>query len=94
LLQISISPSQKSEQVEWCCPWHWESHVNEFPEAADSEPLRGLTFSVILVCYLFLSAAGMNIHKLLKWAADFLRQIYFYALCCQRAVMVEIAVPI
>ena len=37
-----------------------------------------------------LSAAGMNFHKLLRWAADLLRQIYLYALSCQRTVMIEI----
>jgi IS5 family transposase len=41
-----------------------------------------------------LSAAGMNFCKLLKWAADFLRQIFLWLLFCQRAnistIMVEI----
>jgi IS5 family transposase len=32
-----------------------------------------------------LSAAGMNFYKLLRWAADFLRQIFFFVLFCQRA---------
>jgi IS5 family transposase len=32
-----------------------------------------------------LSAAGMNFCKLLKWAADFLRQIFLWLLFCQRA---------
>ena len=31
------------------------------------------------------SAAGMNFHKLLKWAADFLRQIFCFFQCFQRA---------
>lgn len=31
------------------------------------------------------SAAGMNFHKLLKWAADFLRQIFCLLPCFQRA---------
>ena len=34
-----------------------------------------------------LSAAGMNFCKLLKWAADFLRQIFLWPLFCQRANM-------
>jgi IS5 family transposase len=34
-----------------------------------------------------LSAAGMNFCKLLKWAADFLRQIFLWLLFCQRANM-------
>jgi IS5 family transposase len=32
-----------------------------------------------------LSAAGMNFCKLLKWAADFLRQIFLWLLFGQRA---------
>lgn len=36
-----------------------------------------------------LSAAGMNFHKLLKWAASFLRAIHFYTLCFQRAVIAD-----
>ena len=35
-----------------------------------------------------LSAAGMNFCKLLKWAADFLRQIFLWLLFCQRAVLI------
>jgi IS5 family transposase len=34
-----------------------------------------------------LSAAGMNFCKLLKWAADFLRQIFLWLLFCKRANM-------
>ncbi len=30
------------------------------------------------------SAAGMNFRKLLRFAADFLRQLYFWLLSCQR----------
>jgi len=37
-----------------------------------------------------LSAAGMNFMKLLKWAADFLRQIYFRLLICQRTEAFEV----
>jgi len=41
-----------------------------------------------------LSAAGMNFRKLLKWAADFLRQIFLWLLFCQRANISKILVKI
>ena len=41
-----------------------------------------------------LSAAGMNFCKLLKWAADFLRQIFLWLLFCQRANISTIMVKI
>lgn len=34
-----------------------------------------------------LSAAGMNFHKLLRFAADFLRQLLGWLTCCQRSVI-------
>jgi IS5 family transposase len=39
-----------------------------------------------------LSAAGMNFSKLLRYAADFLRQIYFGLLFCQRTNTVEVLI--
>jgi hypothetical protein len=33
-----------------------------------------------------LSAVGMNFHKLLRWAADFLRQIFCWLLWSQRTM--------
>jgi IS5 family transposase len=41
-----------------------------------------------------LSVAGMNFCKLLKWAADFLRQIFLWLLFCQRANISTIIVKI
>ena len=41
-----------------------------------------------------LSAAGMNFCKLLKWAADFLRQIFLWLLFCQRANISTIMIKI
>jgi IS5 family transposase len=41
-----------------------------------------------------LSAAGMNFCKLLKWEADFLRQIFLWLLFCQRANISTIIVKI
>jgi IS5 family transposase len=38
-----------------------------------------------------MSAAGMNFSKLLKWAADFLRQILFWLHVCQRANVCQFA---
>ena len=35
-----------------------------------------------------LSAVGMNFHKLLQWAADFLRQIFYWFLSYQRATAI------
>jgi hypothetical protein len=35
-----------------------------------------------------LSAVGMNFHKLLRWAADFLRQILYWLLSYQRATTI------
>ena len=40
-----------------------------------------------------LSAAGMNFRKLLRWAADFLRQIFCWLLSYQRTTTIE-SVPI
>jgi len=37
-----------------------------------------------------LSAAGMNFWKLLKWTADFLRQISLWLQFCQRASICQI----
>ena len=38
-----------------------------------------------------LSCAGMNFHKLLRWAADFLRQIFYQVLFFQRASLYRFA---
>jgi IS5 family transposase len=37
-----------------------------------------------------LSAVGMNFHKLLRWAADFLRQILCWLLSYQRATTIVV----
>jgi hypothetical protein len=37
-----------------------------------------------------LSAVGMNFHKLLRWAADFLRQIFCWLLSYQRATTIVV----
>jgi IS5 family transposase len=47
----------------------------------DRNRLKGTTGDQINA---ILSTAGMNFHKLLQWAAAFLRQIIFFILFCQR----------
>ena len=37
-----------------------------------------------------LSTVGMNFHKLLRWAAGFLRQIFCWLLSCQRATTIVV----
>lgn len=47
----------------------------------DRNRLKGTTGDQINA---ILSTAGMNFHKLLQWAVEFLRQIIFFILSCQR----------
>jgi len=47
---------------------------------------REQSFAITLCLNVILSAAGMNFRKLLKWAADFLRQFFLWFLICQKTI--------